>query len=85
MSEQDATMTADVYAAFQNVVLTCARTPEFLAEFNRLAGCSLGVPRSGLIEKIDEVTGWEQEQLRRFVEFVTWTVWRPLMTTAVSS
>lgn len=72
--------TAERTEGLTRIVLECANNPEFLAEFNRLTGCSLGAPRSTIEQMIDESTGWEQEQLRRFVAFVMEFVVLPLAT-----
>lgn len=71
-------MATDVLA-FMDAVHECARNRDFVAEFNRLTGCHLGEPCSPLDVAIDEVTGWEREQLGRFVTFVAEFVWMPLL------
>lgn len=62
---------------FADVLAACAKSTEFVAEFDRLTGCRLSEvgQRSGIDRMIDEATGWEREQLRRFCWFVYETVW----------
>jgi hypothetical protein len=63
---------------FEECVLYCAKQPELVREFDRLSGTSLGKPRSGLDAMIDEATGKQDDDMAKFVAFVTWAVWAPM-------
>lgn len=71
---------------FQEVVLECRMTPEFVKEFNRLSGCKLGIDnRAPITKMIDEATGYQtgldkQESwyMQQFIGFVFACIWLPL-------
>jgi hypothetical protein len=68
---------------FVETLFYCIGIPEFVSEFNRLSGCSIGVDKRTAIEKmIDKATGYEEvleatrnDELRKFVEFVYEFIW----------
>jgi hypothetical protein len=66
---------------FAECVLECFDNAELLAQFNRLYGCSLGVDRRSVIEKlIDQATGFEspafsKDEVHLFIDFVWRCVW----------
>jgi len=60
---------------FLDVLSECARMPELVAEFDRLAGTNLSFRGSALDLKIDEATGRLDDDLRKFIAFVWDCVW----------
>jgi hypothetical protein len=68
---------------FNDCLMECARNPDLVREFNRLAGCHLPVPgerdtRSPLDRLIDDATGYGgvlESELKQFCEFVWDCVW----------
>jgi hypothetical protein len=61
---------ADV--AFQKCLYEAASISEFVANYDRLTGGSLGrvLKASPLDKMIDKATGFQDEQMRKFCEFV---------------
>lgn len=72
---------------FEEVALECIKTPELVREFNRLAGCNLGVDNRKPVERmVDKATGYQvvvdrrgYEEMGKFVKFIFKSVWLPLM------
>lgn len=66
----------------EDCVLECARVPELVREFDRLSGTHLSKvgQRNGLDTLIDQATGRDDAAMGKFVEFVLWAVWLPMIT-----
>ena len=73
------TESADV-VTFRQVVDECARTPEFVEQFDRLTGHHLSTltKRTSLDAMIDEATGRDRLAMLGFVVFVDEMVWSRL-------
>ena len=63
------------HISWPECLATCATTPEFVAEFDRLAGCNLSGRGSPLELQIDAATGRLEADFARFVDFVRDCVW----------
>jgi hypothetical protein len=69
---------------FTECVLECFDNRELIAQFNRLYGCSLGVDRRSVIERmIDQATGHEppavdEAEALQFIDFVYECIWSRL-------
>ncbi len=69
---------------FNECVLHCFENPDLLSNFNRLTGCSLGVDRRSVIERmIDEAAGHEpppldEAEALQFISFVRDCIWARL-------
>jgi hypothetical protein len=68
---------------FEKCVTECLTNLEFVKEFDRLMGTSLGgKPRSPLIAAIDKATGFDELKLREdyelFIAFVYEVMWERL-------
>jgi hypothetical protein len=73
-------MNTDTAPSFVDCFAQAARTPELLAEFDRLTGHHLSEVnrRSPINAMIDEATGRDREALKAFTAFVAEFVWAPL-------
>lgn len=71
---------------FAECLFHAANTPELVREFDRLSGTHLSTigNRPGLHALIDEATGRDDEDVRKFVAFVFAAVWLPLTTSESS-
>lgn len=73
---------------FQECVLQCFDNPDFLIEFDRLAGCHLTTkkPRSAIEAMVDDATGFDDQQLdldmQKFIAFIYEVVWLRLAPSA---
>lgn len=68
---------------FHLCLVEAARTPELVAEYDRLRGTNLG-RRGGAIERlIDDATGRTKAEVIGFVEFVRVAVYEPLVAARV--
>lgn len=58
--------------AFNKCLFEAASTPEFIENFDRLTGSQVGRIGAGSVieQMIDQATGFRDEQIRKFVEFV---------------
>jgi hypothetical protein len=58
--------------AFSKCLMEAAAIPEFVENFDRLTGCQVGRIGTGpaIVDMIDQATGFRDEQLRQFAEFV---------------
>lgn len=58
--------------AFMKCIVESCRTPELIEQFDRLTGCKLSAlsQRTPIERMVDEVTGFRDDQMRQFVEFV---------------
>ena len=56
--------------AFDRCMHEASTTPELVEQFDRLYGCSLSRARSPIEQMIDKATGYQDDQLRKFTEFV---------------
>jgi hypothetical protein len=65
---------------FEDVLMECAGTPEFVREFNRLTGFALDEARTPIDRMVDEATGRERAALGAFTMFVYECVWLTLPT-----
>jgi hypothetical protein len=68
---------------FYETVLLCAKTPEFVQQFDRLTSSNLSFKGSILDQLIDEATGKQSEEIESFIDFVYSTVWLPLQQKSV--
>jgi len=61
-------------ACFDPAFMACFKsaisTHELVQQFDRLYGCSLSRARSPIEQMIDKATGYQDDQLRKFTEFV---------------
>lgn len=73
-------MSDEAKVNFEGCLMECANTPELVKEFDRLYGCQLSTLhlRSPITRMVDEATGFERDQLRKFVAFVFRFVWVPM-------
>lgn len=62
---------------FENVLMQCAGTPEFVTEFDRLSGCNLSRKGTPINILIDDATGKTNEDLGKFIEFVFEFIYLP--------
>lgn len=60
---------------FYDVLMQTAAVPEFIKEFDRLAGTDLGKRKSPIIAEIDRVTGKERDDILKFIQFVYDFIW----------
>lgn len=58
---------------FLDCVMLCARTPEFVENWQRLRGMSLG--KTPIDRMIDEATGYDREICEQFLNDVWECVW----------
>lgn len=73
--------------SFETTLRACLNTPEFLNEWNRLTGCSLGVDNRNPFDRaIDEATGFQKEldkeqkcYMHLFARFVWNSIYMPLL------
>jgi len=68
---------------FQDVVIECSKNAEFVSNFNRLSGHSLGKSQSRqpieiMIDDACGVSGESNDDMKAFVEFVFEYVWMRL-------
>ena len=63
---------------FADCLSVAARTPEFVTEFDRLAGTNLSFRGSVIERMIDDATGRTEPELIMFIEFVYEFVYRRL-------
>jgi hypothetical protein len=68
---------------FEEVVNECYANDEFVKEYNRLTQSQIKSRKSPLEEMIDEATGRNSEEIKRFIEFVDEFVWRPTVLDSV--
>lgn len=63
---------AYVDPAFQRCIVESSDIPELVENFDRLTGCKIGrISTGSVIEKmVDSATGFRDDQLRQFAEFV---------------
>lgn len=71
--------------AYQQCLVEACNTPTLLENFERLSGCKIsGIAKGSSIEKmIDQVTGFRDDQLRHFAEFVHDSVYMRLPDEAI--
>jgi len=61
---------------FHEVLLACANNREFVHNFDRLRGTHLAQVGSGsIVDRIDDATGYRDEELHLFIEAVHDLVW----------
>lgn len=71
-AERMALPAAYVDPAFQMCLAEASANPELIENFDRLTGCKVGrIASASAIEKmVDQASGFRDEQLRQFAEFV---------------
>ncbi len=71
--------------AFNRCVIEACATPELIENFDRLTGCKVGriANGTGLERMVDEVTGFRNDQLRQFAEFIHDSVYMRLPDEAI--
>lgn len=63
-------MTPTEEKAFRLFVIKCAENKELVAEFNRLAGASVGKKLPPLLQAIDVATGKTAQDIVKFMSFI---------------
>ena len=65
--------------SFEDIVLKAIKTPELVAEFDRLTGSNLQKKGSPLDQMIDQATGRNSDELEMFVSFVFACICLPII------
>jgi len=55
---------------FDDIVVECYNNLEFVKEYNRMTGSSIGTSKTPIEYLIDKSTGKEKDELTNFVRFV---------------
>ena len=63
---------------FYDCLMECVGTPELIEQFDRLNGTNLLLKGSPFALKIDEVTGRQKDDLRKFIDFCWEYIWSRL-------
>ena len=73
--------------AFAKCMDEACRTPELVQAFDRLTGCKIGslAKRAPIERMVDEVTGFRDDQMRQFVEFVHDSIYLRLPDEAINA
>lgn len=73
--------------AFNKCLMESAATPELIEAFDRLYGGKVGRIGNGpaIVQMIDKATGFQDEQLRSFAEFVHDSVYLRLPDAAINA
>lgn len=73
--------------AFIVCLVEAVSMPEFVANFDRLTGCKVSRIGAGtpIEQMVDRATGFQEEQMRRFAEFVHDSVYLRLTDDAIHS
>lgn len=63
---------------FEEIVMECFDNKEFVSEYNRITGSSIRQQKLSIYQLIDQVTGKEEEELKKFISFVDEYVYQPV-------
>ena len=70
--------------SFEKTVQFCLDTPEFMENYRRLRGVSLGLrSRSPIALMVDKATGREEKEMFELCDFIRDYVWLPVVTKQV--
>lgn len=71
--------------AFMKCIEEASSTPELIQAFDNLTGCKIGAlaQRTPIERMVDEVTGFRDDQMRQFVEFVHGSIYLRLPDEAI--
>lgn len=75
-------MQNEVLCSLEETIRVCLNTPEFMREYKRLSGASLG-SGSPISVMIDKSTGYNEVEAKALYEFIRDYIWKPVIAQVV--
>jgi len=68
--------------SLEETIMVCLNNPEFMREYKRLSGASLG-SGSPITVMIDKSTGYDEVEAKALYEFIRDYIWKPVIAQVV--